>query len=72
MFKLITKLVTFMVTTVTTEGCAHAQNARILFMHMRINPDLGTFAPLVYAHAHKGKNIRFFGFFGHMSAQKIL
>ena len=58
--------------TVTTEGCAHAQNARILFMHMRINPDLGAFAPLVYAHAHKGENILFFGFFGHIPAQKNL
>jgi hypothetical protein len=58
--------------TVTTEGCAHAQNARILFMHMRINPDLGTLAPLVYAHAQKGENILFFVFSGHIPAQKNL
>jgi hypothetical protein len=39
---------------------------------MRINPDLGTFAPLVYAHAQKGENILFFVFFGHIPAQKNL
>jgi hypothetical protein len=28
-------------------------------LRMRVTPDLGTFAPLVYAHAHKRKNIYF-------------
>ena len=28
-------------------------------VRMRVTPDLGTFAPLVYAHAHKRKNIYF-------------
>jgi hypothetical protein len=40
---------------------------RRMLESMHINPDLGTFAPLVYA-----KIFCFFGFFGHISAQKVL
>ena len=45
-------------------------------LRMRINPDLGTFAPLVYAHAHNRRNVYFntvfLDFFGDISAQKYL
>ena len=58
MIKLYFNALKCIIITVTTEGCAHAQNARILFMPMRINPDLGTFAPL-FMHMRIIAKIRF-------------
>jgi hypothetical protein len=37
----------FVAFTVTAEGLAHAHNAKIPLQHMRINPDLKTFAPQI-------------------------